>query len=200
MGYRISREKKPAAGFDAYFQGYIPVAVPKKNGKGFRTIRVYTAPFRVLDMTDRERRLHKAAVAGLTVLAAACYLWAAFDPTACNADPMVAFPGGLSLAALLFAVIAAAAYVTAPRKMTIYEADHSHRSLMRWDLLSAVFLVVTGFACVLRLILKGGDAAIALWTAARYMLSGGVLALLYRRENTVLYAEEENDTVIPYES
>lgn len=199
MGYRISREKKPAAGFDAYFQGYIPVNVPKKNGKGFRTVRVYTAPFRVLDMTDRERKAHKTVVLGLTALAVAWYLWAAFASTACNADPMVAFPGGLSLTALLFAVIAAVSYVAAPRKMTIYEADHSHQSLMRWDLLSAVFLVITGLACVLCLILKGGDAAIALWTAARYILSGGVLALLYRRESTVVYAEEENDMVIPYE-
>lgn len=200
MGYRIPKEKKPAAGFDAYFQGYIPVNVPKKNGKGHRTIRVYTAPYRVLDMTDREILAHKAEVAGLTALAVACYLWAAFARTSCNADPLVAFPGGLALAALLFAVISAVSYVTNPRKMTIYEADHSHKNLMRWELLAGIFLCISALTCILHLVLNGGaDAGATVWVAVRYLISGAAAVLLYRREERVLYTEEENDTVIPYE-
>lgn len=198
MGCRIPDRKKPAAGFDAYFQGYIPVTLPKKNGKGVRTVRIYTAPYRVHDMYDREYVLHKCEVAGLTALAAACYLWAALTRTACNANPLTAFPGGLSLAALLFEVIAAGSYVVCPRKMTIYQADHSHGSLMRWNLLSCILLTATAAACAVHGF-SNGDLGVSLWVAARYLLSAAAAGLLYRREGLVLYAEEENVTVIPNE-
>lgn len=196
---RKPRAKSASSGFDAYFQGYTVAQVKKKNGK-YRTVRVYTAPYQVHDMTDEEWVRQKVAVGGLTMLAVAFYLWAALDRITSNTVAYVALAGGLSAACLLFVVANAISYLFNKRKMTIYECTNTHKALLRWTLLAAICLGATVLANLLYLILNRGDQWLGvLWCMARYLISAGAVAILYWMEERTFYTEEENDTVIPFD-
>lgn len=199
MALSRNRSKSAASGFDAYFQGYTVAQVKKKNGK-YRTVRIYTAPYQVHDMTDGEWVRQKVAVGVLTVLAVAFYLWAALDRTASNTVSYVALAGGFSAACLLFVVANALSYLFNKRKMTIYECTNTHKSLLRWTLLAAICLSATVLANLLYLIFNGGDQWVGvLWCMARYLLSAVAVIALYRMEERTFYTEEENDTLIPFD-
>lgn len=196
---RNRKNKSASSGFDAYFQGYTVAQVKKKNGK-YRTVRIYTAPYQVHDMTDGEWVRQKIAVGVLTVLAVAFYIWAAVDRTTSNTVSYVALAGGLSAACLLFVVANAMFYLFNKRKMTIYECTNTHKALLRWTLLAGICLGATVLANLLYLIFNGGDQWVGvLWCMVRYFLSAGAVIALYCMEERTFYTEEENDTLIPFD-
>lgn len=193
------KSKVSASGFDAYFQGYTVAQVKKKNGK-YRTVRIYTDPYRVHDMTDEEWVRQKIAVGVLTVLAVAFYLWAALERIPSNTVSYVALAGGLSAACLLFVAAYAVTYLCNKRQMTIYECTNTSKALLRWTLLAGICLVITGVADLLYLILnRGQDLLGVLWSMVRYLLSAGSVILLHRMENKTFYTQEENETMLPFD-
>lgn len=193
------KPKAPTSGFDAYFQGYTVAQVKKKNGK-YRTVRIYTAPYRVHDMTDAEWVRQKIAVGVLTAFAVACYLWAALERIPSNTVSYVALAGGLSAACLLFVTAYALSYLFNKRQMTIYECTNTSKALLRWTLLAGICLTITGAADLLYLILnRGQDLPAVLWSMARYLLSAGAVILLNRMEDKTFYTQEENETMLPFD-
>lgn len=193
-----NKKKPKMAGFQRYFQGYTEAKVAKKNGKGFKVIRIYTDPWHVHDMDDAKWKRQKAAIGALSAFALVAYVLSALNRgTGNNASMLVVVTGLLSAASLLFQLVWALLYVTRARKMTVYDCDSTSRSIKLWSVITAALLALTAASSLI----KGAavkDSA-TLISALGYFLSAGALALVYLIERKTEYIEEENDNVIPFD-
>lgn len=193
-----NKKKQKMASFQRYFQGYTEAKVAKKNGKGFKVIRIYTDPWHLHDMDDGSWKKQKLIIGALSLFAAAAYIYAAFIRGVGNrTSGLVVAAGLLSAAALLFQLVWALLYVTRERKMTVYDCESTSKNIKLWSVVSAALLALTAVGALLKGITSKDGST--LLSALGYLLSGGALAIVYFIEHKTEYIEEENDNVIPFD-
>ena len=192
-----SKKKQKLAPYQKYFQGYTEAKVAKKNGKGFKVIRLYTDPWWVHDMDDKKWVLQKAIVGVLSILSLAVYIASAANRVSGNVDSAVVIVGGLlSAAALLFQLVWTGIYVTRPRKMTVYDCESSSKNLKVWSFVAAAILAFTGVASFIYGLVSDSGT---LLSSLGYLVSGAALVPVILIENKTEYTEEFNDTQIPFD-
>lgn len=187
------KSTRQKSNFLRYFEGY--TEVPSLTPQGAVQVKmVYTAPYWVHDMTDREWKRRKAGFGGLTTLITALYLCGAFMPLGGNAARYMMLPGGITAAILLFLITYTVAYLSRPRKMTVYDYRHTHGALRCWPFLTALGLLATGIMSVVCLIADGeGKTLRLLLCAGCYFVGAFAAFIMYRMENKTEYYEEENE-------
>lgn len=190
---RGTDKRKPKSNFQRYFDGYSEVRYLKPNGS-VRVEMVYTAPYWVHDLTDKQWKMRKVLFLGLTGLVLLLYLRAAFLPLGGEYNKFAALPGGITAAILVFLVTYTCAYLFSPRKMTVYDYNRNHEGMRRWPFLSAIGLTATGIMSVAYLF-ESRDAQLmkTLLAAVCYFAAAVVAFVIYKVEDKTEYCEEENE-------
>ena len=185
-------------GYQKYFDGYTTFIVRKKNGKGTKTLRIYTDDYYTHDCEDKAWVRQKLLFAGLTVLAIALFLFAALGPSASSLWTPVIVTGSLAMAAIVIYVPYMVFYLAAPRLMTHFTQTHYHKLVLVFCFLSWVCEVVTAVLnlAFLLFVRKSGYLVEALSTLS-YALSAAALWGVWQKERHTDYCTVPNDPELP---
>lgn len=185
--------------YHKHFMGYTEVR--RVNAKG-RIIseRHYTAPWQRHDLSDRRWVLTKLAYVLGTVLTTVLFLWALVQRVPSNSAALVAAPGFLSGLLVLLLWMAVFTYVSAPRKMTLWEYRSGKNKVELFTRLAAAGIVLTAaakivFICVWMDFSWQGEVA----GIAALLISAVPPILVFLTERRMNYEEVENATLITEE-
>ena len=185
--------------YHKYFMGYTEVR--RVNAKG-RVIseRHYTAPWQLHDLTDLQWVLTKLAYVLGVVLTTVLYFWALIQRVSSNSATLVAIPGFLSVLLLLLLWMAVFAYVSAPRKMTLWEYRSGKSKIELFTRLFAAGAIATMaakiiFICVWMDFSWEGEVA----GMVVLLISAVPPVLIFLVERKMKYVELENSTLITEE-
>lgn len=185
---------KKKSNYHQYFEGYSDIPMVTSSG-ATKIEKVYTAPYWVHDLTDEQWKHRKLSFGALSLMAVVLYLLASFMPLGNNHSLMVILPSGLTLAAMVFFLTSTFTYLTCPRKMTIYQHNHSSAVMRRWPLLTAVGMAVTALMSMVYLFVSGDRQWLSvLGCACCYLAAAAAAYTIYRIECRTEYYEEENDS------
>jgi len=192
--------RRPAgkAAYQKYFDGYTTYTVRKKNGKGVKTLRIYTADYYVHDCDDKKWLAYKLSFAGLSLLALALYLAAALGGAGSAFWPPVAVPGCVAMAGFVMYLAYLICYLLSPRRMTVWTQTHYHKLLLTFALILWVSLAVTAVFCLAFVLFVAKEGYVAeLLTMAAYALSAASLWYVSTTEKNMDYCTEYNDAQTP---
>lgn len=131
--------------YHKHFMGYTEIR--RVNQKGHIVIeRCYTAPWQHHRLTNGRWVLTKAAYVLGTVLSTVLYLWALILRVPSNSAALVAAPGFLSGLLLVLLWMAVFTYVSAPRKMTLWEYRSGKGKVELFTRLFAAGVLLTAVA------------------------------------------------------
>lgn len=185
--------------YHKHFMGYTEVR--RVNAKG-RVIseRHYTAPWQRHCLTDKQWVLTKAAYVLGVLISSVLFLWALVQRTPSNSAAIVAAPGFLSGLLMVLMWMAVFTYVSAPRKMTLWEYRSGKNKVELFTRLAAAGILLTVvakvvFICVWMDFFWEGEVTglIAL------ILSVAPLILIFLAERRMNYEELENTTLVTEE-
>ena len=183
---------KQKSSFQRYFEGYSEVRSVNPDGS-VRVDMVYTAPYWVHDLSDKQWKLQKYRFLGLTGLILVLYLCAAFMPLGGEYSKFIMLPGGITAAILVFLVTYTCTYLFCPRKMTIYDYNRNHAAMRRWPFAAAIGLTAAGIMSLVYIFVSKGDQLLkTVIAAACYFAAAMVAFVIYRTEDKTEYFEEEN--------
>lgn len=185
--------------YHKHFMGYTEVR--RVNAKGrIVSERHYTAPWQWHNLTDGQWVLTKLGYVLGTILTTVLYLWALVQRIPSNSAALVAVPGFLSALFLLLLWMAVFAYVSAPRKMTLWEYRSGKSKIELFTRLFAAGAVATViakivFICVWMDSSWAGEVAgmVALF------ISAVPPVLIFMVERKMKYEELKNTTLITEE-
>lgn len=181
------------------FRGFTEVR--HVNEKGRIVIeRRYTAPWQYHCLTNVQWVLTKVAYVLGALVSTLLFLWATTRPVISNLSAIVAVPGFLSGLLLLLLWMSVFAYVSAPRKMTLWEYDSGKGKIQLFTRLAAAAMALTVVAKIV---------FIGVWLNFSWEGEvGGLVALaaavippvlIYIAERNMKYTELANDTVVTEE-
>lgn len=185
--------------YHKHFMGYTEVR--RVNAKG-RVIseRHYTAPWQRHCLTDKQWVLTKAAYVLGVLISSVLFLWALVQRSPSNSAAIVAAPGFLSGLLMVLMWMAVFTYVSAPRKMTLWEYRSGKNKVELFTRLAAAGILLTVvakvvFICVWMDFFWEGEVTglIAL------ILSVAPLILIFLAERRMNYEELENTTLVTEE-
>lgn len=185
--------------YHKHFMGYTEVR--RVNAKG-RVIseRHYTAPWQRHDLSDKQWVLTKLAYVLGTILTTVLYLWALIQRVPSNSAALVAAPGFVSVLLLVLLWMAVFTYVSAPRKMTLWEHKSGKSKIELFTRLAAAGILLTAaaknvFICVW---MDGSwEGEVAGLVALLFSAVPPVLIFLIERKMN--YKEQENTTCVTEE-
>ncbi len=194
---KTSTERKKSAFshsryYHRYFQGYTEIM--DETG---RITRVYTAPWRVQDCSDREWIRQKIVYAALYLLAVLFVAIGLSLRTPGNLSWIVSLPG---LPAVILTFLAGAhlvSYLWTGRKMTPYE-ERASSNLKLFTVLAAALNALTALMEVaVGLFQREMELGFSVVTGLLVLLGAAALFAINRMEAKARYIELENDTPIP---
>ena len=192
------KRRKVQAGYQKYFAGYTTYRVKRKNGRGSKVIRIYTDPFMEHELSDEDWKRQKLSFGILGFAAIAAYLFAALRDLPSNQWVGVSIFGSIGLAGMVFFGFYLVYYLIAPRKMTDWTQNRSHRFLMIFSLVTGLDLALTAILnLVFLLFLTSSRRGAELLNVLAYFVSAALLLWIWKRETDTTYGETENDTEIP---
>lgn len=137
--------------YHAYFRGYSEWKVPRKNGKGYRIERLYTADYHKYAETDLMWRGKKLYYLTAYLAAVGIYIIGASQASALNSTMPIGIAEVLSLLSLAYLGYSLVFQLLAKRHMT--EGEYLSASIhLKWGALVSACLAA--FVSVLMLILQ----------------------------------------------
>lgn len=182
--------------YHKHFMGYTEVR--RVNAKG-RIIseRYYTAPWQRHDLSGKQWVLTKLAYVLGAALATVLFLWALVQRVPSNSAALVAVPGFLSGLLLVLLWMAVFAYVSAPRKMTLWEYRSGKSKIELFTRLFAAGAIVTTVAKIVFICAwmdfswEGEIAGLVV-----LLLSAVPPVLIFLAERKMKYEELENKALV----
>ena len=182
--------------YHKHFMGYTEVR--RVNSKG-RVIseRHYTAPWQRHCLTDRQWVLTKAAYVLGVLISTALFLWALIQRVPSNSAAIAAAPGFISVLFLVLLWMAVFAYVSAPRKMTLWEYRSGKSKIELFTRLFAAGAIVTTVAKIVFICAwmdfswEGEIAGLVV-----LLLSAVPPVLIFLAERKMKYEELENKALV----
>jgi hypothetical protein len=138
---------------DKYFQGYTTYTVPKKNGKGKKTIRVYEGDLYRLDATNRQCIGKKLLCAGLVLVFYIAGIIAGLQNVDVNKGYFT-IPYIIGLLFGFYCVLGIINLLISRKDMTEFEYKEYSRQIKRGSALSMYAMGVATFLYVIFLIIK----------------------------------------------
>lgn len=129
------------------FMGYTEIRRVNQNGR-IVIERCYTAPWQHHCLSDKQWVLTKVAYVLGVLLTTALYLWALIQRVPSNSAVLVAAPGFLSGLLVVLLWMAVFTYVSAPRKMTLWEYRSGKSKVELFTRLAAAGILLTVVAKV----------------------------------------------------
>ncbi|MGN0977788.1 MAG: hypothetical protein ACI4PH_07010 [Faecousia sp.] len=182
--------------YHKYFWGYTEIRKVSKSGRAYSE-RVYTAPWQLQQLTTRQWVLVKAGYVLGAVLSTVLFLWAMVRRVPTNSFKPVAVPGFLSGLLMVLLWMSVCTYVTAPRKMTLWQAYSGKSKIRRFTLLAAAGIlatVLTKAVCICCLPETSWKAEAPGLLALFFSAVPPVL--IYLTERKMPYTEEENANTV----
>lgn len=136
--------------YHKYFWGYTEIRKVSKYGRAYSE-RIYTAPWQVHGLTTKQWVLVKAGYVLGALLSTALFLWAMVQRVPTNTLKPVAVPGFLAGLLMVLLWMSVCTYVTAPRKMTLWQSYSGKSKIRRFTLLFALGILaiaVTKAVCI----------------------------------------------------
>lgn len=196
--YPRRRLKSTKVGYQKYFDGYTNYTVRKKNGKGVKTIRIYTADYYTHDCDDKTWLRYKITYAVLSVAAVALFLIAALSPSTSSVWAPVAVPGSLSAAAMLMYVAYMICYLASPRLMTSWTQSNYRKFVLAFSLISWAGLAITAlFDLIYMIFVTDTGKLTELLSTAEYALSAAAVWYVWKTEKDMDYCTVPNEAEIP---
>lgn len=181
------------------FRGFTEIR--RVNNKGRVVIeRVYTAPWLRHSMENRQWVLTKIAFVLGAAVSSVLFLWATTRPAISNYSAIVAAPGFLSGLMLLLLWVGVFTYVSAPRKMTLWEYQSGRNKIKLFSRLFAAGAALTAVAKVvfigiwLHFSFEGEVAGIVAAAA-----SAVPAVLIYIAERNMKYDQIPNENAVEEE-
>ena len=185
--------------FVDYFEGYTEAIVPRKYGKGYKLVRIYTGNYHVHDITDRQWVLKKLLYTGLIMATMLLYILSGVSKTSGNATVFVAAFSGLAVFSLVFTLVSCITYICNPREMTIFAWKRSSYGIKRWCFITAICLFcVATISFIHMLVYSMGNFFPELICSLGYGLSGFFALAMNKIEAKTEYYEKHNDVQIPF--
>jgi len=182
--------------YHKHFMGYTEVR--RVNSKG-RVIseRHYTAPWQRHCLTDRQWVLTKAAYVLGALISTVLFFWALIQRVSSNSAAIAAAPGFASVLLLVLLWMAVFAYVSAPRKMTLWEYRSGKSKIELFTRLFAAGVIVTTvakivFICAWMDFSWEGEIA----GLVALLLSAVPPVLIFLAERKMKYEELENKALV----
>lgn len=182
--------------YHKYFQGYTEVRRVNARGRVVSD-RYYTAPWQKHCLTDKQWVMTKIAYILGVLVSTILFLWALVQRVPSNSAAIVAAPGFLSGLLMILMWMAVFSYVTAPRKMTLWEYNSGRGKVKCFTRLAAAAILLTAVAKVV---------FIGVWMKFTWdgeipgllllAVSAVPLILIYLAEHKMKYESLENTTVI----
>lgn len=183
--------------YHSYFEGYTEVQKVLPNGKT-KIEHVYTDTYRIQDLSDRQRIGLRAAYILLFAAAVALFVAGALESVGSNTTVYVTAAEVVSLVGLFWILCTLVNYLTAPRKLTIYEYRTTSVSIRRSAVTAAAGLFAAFFLTVVYLLLHLDAAAMAEFRCALCLLfSAGASLGICALERKIPYREEESKEAEP---
>lgn len=134
--------------YHKHFMGYTEVRRVNQNGR-IVIERNYTAPWQHHNLTNVQWVLIKLLYVLCALITSALYLWALVQRIPTNSASIVAAPGFLSGFLLILLWMAIFTYVSAPRKMTLWEYRSGKGKIHRFTILASASLLLTVIAKII---------------------------------------------------
>lgn len=187
--------------YHRYYEGYTEVRTENPGNKyvPYKTQRIYTAPYTVVDVQAPVYLFYKFAYAVLFVLAGMLYLSAMTDgEIPVNASKLAGVTVMVTLVPLFVLLVSLVGYYFRPKKMKLYDYRTSTRKLKYSAVASAAGCMVTVVAVLIYFAIMGFTTVAA---EILYMLKlAGAAAScmgIYLMERELHYKQVENDVVLP---
>lgn len=182
--------------YHKHFQGYTEIRHVNENG-AVVSERIYTAPWYHHKTTNKQWILAKTAYFGGVLISSILFLWALTQRIPSNVSKLVAVPGYATVVLMILMWMSVFAYITAPRKMTLWEYRSGKSKIELFTRLAVVGLAATALAKVLFICFAAGFA----WTGefgsiAALLLSAIPLLLIFLYERKMPYEELENENTV----
>ena len=185
--------------YHKHFMGYTEVR--RVNSKG-RVVseRHYTAPWQRHCLTDRQWVLTKAAYILGVLISTILFFWALIQRVPSNSAAIAAAPGFASVLLLVLLWMAVCTYVSAPRKMTLWEYRSGKSKIELFTRLFAAGAIVTAvakivFICVWMDFSWEGE----IMGLVMLLLSAVPPVLVFLAERRMKYEELENKVLVTEE-
>lgn len=182
--------------YHKYFLGYTEIRKVSKHGRAYSE-RVYTAPWQVHQLTTVQWVLVKAGYVLGALLSTVLFLWALVQRVPTNSAKLVAAPGFLSGLLMLLLWMSVCTYVTAPRKMTLWQHYSGKSKIRRFTMLTAIGILATVLAKVACICFSAAFS----WNGEvpgllALLLSAVPPVLMYLAERKMPYIQEENGNIV----
>lgn len=167
--------------YHRHFEGYTEVETTNEKGKTVIE-RVYVGDYYRLDLPKNKRISLRVSYAGLIVLTAALFGFAASRPVGANMTWYIAIVQMMAVCLLGLLCVNLLSHCIAPRDMTVGDWKSSSRKLQRNAKYTALTMELLAFLTALHLILNGEDWMIHLLCIGLYVAAGTVSVVLNRLE------------------
>jgi hypothetical protein len=183
--------------FHRYFEGYSEVLI-EREGKPGRIQRVYTAPWYMLQSSDRRWMFRRFIYGVLVLFSTAVFIFAMTRPVASNLSWHISLIGLPASICCFLSVVAVMLYICTPRGMTIYEKKSSSKFLKNIALVASITYILTACATAVYLILQiKKPEYLEITNIALEMIAAIALFVVYNLEATAVYITVENTNKIP---
>lgn len=176
---------------EGFTKHYVPVKRPAKNKSGFQIEYVYYAPWYAWLLPPNKLLVRKYTLLVACILDSGIFLLAAMEHTAVNYTLMVAVPGMLSLAALMFEVIGVVQFFISKERMTKPQYDGIRLKLRTFPLFRAILMTATVAAAVYQLVTGGIDTGSMLVTVG-YAICAILAGFIYLSFRTIPFSTARN--------
>lgn len=185
--------------YHKYFQGYTEIRSVGKNGR-INVERRYTAPWIQHQLDSRCWVLTKAAYILGVLVCTILYLWALVQRVPSNSAAIAAAPGMLTGILLVLMWMSVCTYVSAPRKMTLWQYQSGKKKVELFTRLTAVGIVLTAIMKTVYLFVwSNGFWETEILSVLALLASAVPLVVMYLHEYKMQYQEIENSTIVTEE-
>ena len=176
-----------------YFEGYIDKQVPLEDGEGTVNRKVYVGDYYSAELDDHERMRRRSLYNVLSIVSPlALALGYAMGSSAINAwyvqialalaiIPYFGLLGGISC------------FISAPKRLTIWEYKHSSKQIIRSSQICTAALVLLAVTVVIYAIVAREQVQYALFTIVLTLIATAMFAVINFMERSTAYKTEPSE-------
>ena len=178
------------------FRGYTEVRTADPSGR-YRIQRVYTSPWKVSGLSNRNYWLVRCLFLFLAIASAVLYILAMVQDIPGNKHWAVAIPGLPAIICLFLVFVRLFLFFFAPRKMTLWDYESTSKKMRRQSLIAGIVIAVTGCALIVFAIVTQEEASRTILYGLMDILSALCCLAIGFIDSRLPYNDEQNDAVLP---
>lgn len=197
-GGKSKRKNNVRKSYAQFFEGYAEYAIPRKNGRGSKIVRVYVADYYSQNLSNHLRVLIKLLYTVMYLIMTVLFINASIKPMAGNTVWYVNIPQAFCIFFLGWMLVSFKVYLPAKKLMTMYTYRKSTFMLSRSSLGAAIsFGVLALMSGLYNLVNIHFVTLQELGNAACYLIGCAIAVVIYLIEKKIIYSKVLNNTTVP---